>query len=151
MENLSVRHQVTKFLSLTSNELQISYLNDLEKERQEREDEEAAKMAFQTATGEKIRRYVPEEEDTPMNGDSVNWQNGGGPSSDAPAFTFKKAAKPKKDFGALLGVKKNGGAASAPSPLPSVASKATPAPAPAAAKAAPKSAALLAGYGSDSD
>jgi hypothetical protein len=121
---------------------------DGEKERQEMEDEEAAKLAFQSATGERIKRLVPEgDEDTQMDGlDGVHWSNGSNKPAEAPSFTFKKAAKPKKDFAAALGVKKGAGSAGAVSIAPVAIAKPV-----GTASVQAKKPVLLAGYGSDSD
>lgn len=114
---------------------------DLEKERQEREDKEAAKLAFQTATGEKIKRYVPEEDEAA----DVHWETGMNGTS-AGAFSFKPKTKAKKDFGAALGLKKSAAAPVSSSAAAVPVAKPTP-----AAKAPAKPASLLAGYDSDSD
>lgn len=65
---------------------------DLERERQEREDEEAARRAFQSGTGEKVQRIEEEAEETKIATPPV------------PAFT--RQPKKKKDFAAGLGIKK---------------------------------------------
>ena len=129
-------------------DITVEESRDLERERQEREDEDAAKLAFQTATGEKIKRYVPEEEELSNGADGVNWQNGSNGADTASAFSFKKVAKPKKDFGAALGVKK-GVSNAASAVAPETAAKIPPQAA--APKPVAKPAALLAGYDSDSD
>lgn len=73
---------------------------DEERLRQEKEDEEAARRAFETGTGEKVRRLG--EDETPDAGVV-------GPSaepSEPAAPSFKRVVKKKKDFGAALGIKK---------------------------------------------
>lgn len=92
--------------------------------RQEEEDAEAARKAFEGRSmpdigEEEIREE--EMEDTPI---------------EAPAAVFSKKPKEKKDFGAALGIKKKAAA---------------PAPVPPAKQPAPATNGLLAGYGSDSD
>jgi hypothetical protein len=119
---------------------------DLERVRQEREDEEVAKRAFLSATGERIKRFVPDEDEAAGPADDVHWQNGMNGSAATSAFTFNKATKPKKDFAAALGVKKNGVSSATPSPAPVAISKPPPAPV-----TATKPVGLLAGYDSDSD
>ncbi|KIW01370.1 uncharacterized protein PV09_07138 [Verruconis gallopava] len=122
----------------------ISDIIDAERERLEREDEEAAKAAFLSATGERIKRYVPEDgEESEFNGNGVNWGNGNTGSS---GFTFKKTAKPKKDYAAALGVKKSIEKAATNASAPPDAEKHNTAP-----TTATKPPALLAGYDSDSD
>jgi len=62
----------------------------------EREDEEAARRAFMTATGEKVKRLVEDDEaDKPD-----------GTPKPAPAPSFARTKKPKKPFSAGLGIKK---------------------------------------------
>lgn len=79
---------------------------DEERRRVEREDEEMARRAFMTETGEKVRRIGEGE-----------WEDGEGVGegkrkNDAdlmpppPVPTFKRAVKKKKDLGAALGIKK---------------------------------------------
>lgn len=127
-------------------EVGVQEMIDWEKQRQEQEDEEAAKLAFQSATGDRIKRLVEEDTGQSNGSDSVNWQNGNRTPAEAPSFAFKKAVKPKKDFGAALGVKQGAGGA-AKNPIAPVAI-AKPVPQSATAKNKP---ALLAGYDSDSD
>ncbi|EME81855.1 uncharacterized protein MYCFIDRAFT_32651 [Pseudocercospora fijiensis CIRAD86] len=68
---------------------------DEEKERIERELEEQARMAFQSSTGERVRRLGDELEDD----DSILMP--------PPAIpTFQRTAKAKKDPKAILGIKK---------------------------------------------
>lgn len=85
---------------------------DHERERQEAEDAEAAKLAFMTGTGERVRRLQEEEEDeqapnlvSPSIGDATNTIAALTPGeSSTPAFARIK--KKKKDFAAALGIKK---------------------------------------------
>jgi hypothetical protein len=83
---------------------------DLEAERLEREIEEQARLAFQSGTGEKIRRLNEEEEANGTNGE-IKEANGVAektamPPPPAPAPTFQRQVKKKKDFSAALGIKK---------------------------------------------
>ncbi|PLB52035.1 DUF572-domain-containing protein [Aspergillus steynii IBT 23096] len=87
---------------------------DENREREEREDEEAARRAFTTETGEKVKRLVEEEEDAqegPSTG--VGSGAGAGPSADAkptgampPPPSFARTKKPKKPLVNGLGIKK---------------------------------------------
>ncbi|KAF2456881.1 CWC16 protein [Lineolata rhizophorae] len=78
---------------------------DEERERQEREDAEAARKAFarladvmEEDDGEVADRVVPPpKHDSPAPTSSA---------AEAPAPTFKRTVKKKKDFGAALGIKK---------------------------------------------
>ncbi|KAL9579736.1 MAG: hypothetical protein Q9203_006573, partial [Teloschistes exilis] len=82
---------------------------DEERRRVEREDEERAKRAFQTESGEKVRRIGKE-------GDGVEEEEGGvegvGTSDKAtmpPPQTvpeFRRVVKKKKDLGKALGIKR---------------------------------------------
>ncbi|KAF2144008.1 uncharacterized protein K452DRAFT_246118 [Aplosporella prunicola CBS 121167] len=77
---------------------------DLERERQEREDEEAAKRAFETETGERVRRLgEPEQE-----GGESSAAAAKGAAAMPPPPSFKRAPKKKKDLSAALGIKKKG-------------------------------------------
>jgi hypothetical protein len=79
----------------------------LERERVEKEIEEAARRAFSTEEGEKVRRIVDGEEDEDLT--SAKFGNEESKSKDAslmPPPTFKRGVKRKKDFGAALGIKK---------------------------------------------
>ena len=73
---------------------------DEEAERVEKEIEEQARLAFQSGTGEKIKR-IGEDED----GDDASKEEQD-KAAMAPPQTFKRQAKKKKDFGAALGIKK---------------------------------------------
>lgn len=86
---------------------------DEERERIEREDEEAAKRAFMTESGEKIRRIGEEDAvPSPLVSASTSVSDvslrGEKEMSTAlmPPPTFKRAPKKKKDFSAALGIKK---------------------------------------------
>ena len=74
---------------------------DLERERQEREDEELAKKAFNTDDGEKVRRLALEEE---------KQEEASSEAKDVglmpPPPAVKRGVKRKKDFAAALGIKK---------------------------------------------
>lgn len=65
--------------------------HDAERERQEKEDEEIARRAFQTEAGEKVRRLAEQDEEA---------------KPDVPVPSFKKTVKKKKDLSAALGIKK---------------------------------------------
>lgn len=140
LDDIRTRNARREAIAKEGGDFEMKVDPDLEKERMEREDEEAARRAFLAATGERIKRYVPDEDEP---ADDIHWQNGG---SDTSSFTFKKSAKPKKDFGAALGVKRGSNNAMAPPPVPSAASGFTQ-----AAPVLAKPASLLAGYDSDSD
>ncbi|KAL8922467.1 MAG: hypothetical protein Q9208_005189 [Pyrenodesmia sp. 3 TL-2023] len=80
---------------------------DEERKRVEMEDEEAARRAFTTDTGEKVRR-IGEGEDE--DGDGVEGRETAKTAGELmpppPVPTFKRAVKKKKDLGAALGIKK---------------------------------------------
>ncbi|PGH29987.1 hypothetical protein GX50_07260 [[Emmonsia] crescens] len=68
--------------------------------RAQREDEEAARRAFMTDGGERVKRLVEDEADS---------LTGGTPAiekSDMPPPSFTRVRKPKKPFNAGLGIKK---------------------------------------------
>ena len=87
---------------------------DLEAERLEREIAEQARLAFQSGTGEKVRRLNEEEEANGGNGvakeaNGVAERTAMPPPpvpAPAPAPTFQRQVKKKKDFSAALGIKK---------------------------------------------
>lgn len=95
---------------------------DEEAERIERELEEQARRAFQSGTGERVRRLDEEIElqDSPMAEDVKRVDSTDAEDRAAmpppPAPTFQRQVKAKKDLGAVLGLKK---AAPAPAPTPS--------------------------------
>lgn len=62
----------------------------------EKEDEEFARRAFMTSTGEKVKRLVDEQEETAEKTKEPV----------TPSVSFTKARKPKKPFNAGLGIKK---------------------------------------------
>ena len=72
-------------------------MNDEEADRAEREIEEEARRAFQSGTGEKIKRLVKDD-------DSVDKHEIATPALPAP--TFQRQVKKKKDFSKALGIKK---------------------------------------------
>ena len=78
---------------------------DAGREKGEREDEEAARRAFMTETGEKVRRIGEDEEDEAVS-DLVLDVGKGKDKEFMPPPTFKKVPKKKKDFSAALGIKK---------------------------------------------
>jgi hypothetical protein len=63
----------------------------------EQEDEEATRRAFMTSTGEKVKRLVEDDETT--NGKAQDM-------APPPPPSFARVKKPKKPFGAGLGIKK---------------------------------------------
>ncbi|KAI5356624.1 putative saf4/Yju2 protein [Septoria linicola] len=85
---------------------------DEEAETIERELEEQAKMAFQSSTGERVRRLG--EDDWTEESSSSSSSSAGRPSAEAdraamppPALpTFQRTSKPKKNFAGALGIKK---------------------------------------------
>ncbi|KAK4539721.1 hypothetical protein LTR36_010432 [Oleoguttula mirabilis] len=85
---------------------------DEEAERVEREIEEQARRAFQGGTGERVRRLdeeieLGEEEDVQQRVDSAAAEDRAAmPPPPAPAPTFQRQVRKKKDFGAVLGIKK---------------------------------------------
>ena len=87
-----------------------SSVEDGEAERLEREIEVQARLAFQSATGEKVKRLNGEDE---VNGvDSKKAEANAAedkaamPPPPVPAPTFQRQIKKKKDFSAALGIKK---------------------------------------------
>jgi Saf4/Yju2 protein len=82
---------------------------DLERERQEKEDAEAARKAFETRKMPDLHEEVIDDDDP-----NVATASGAGPvNSEAPVEkpaepvpSFKRVMKKKKDFGAALGIKK---------------------------------------------
>ena len=76
---------------------------DLERERQEKEDEELAKRVFMTADGEKVRRLAEGEEGEDEVGPAARDTEMMPPP---PPTAVKRGIKRKKDFGAALGIKK---------------------------------------------
>lgn len=83
---------------------------DAARERQEKEDQELARRAFETEAGEKIRRIA----ELGDGADAVERDVAGmpGPAEvkpDAPIPSFRRTAKKKKDFSAALGIKKKTG------------------------------------------
>lgn len=83
-------------------EMALAYVKDDAEEarlKAEKEDEEAAKRAFMTSTGEKVKRLVEDEDETVEKTKEAP----------APAVSFAKVKKPKKPFGAGLGIKKKPG------------------------------------------
>jgi hypothetical protein len=78
---------------------------DAERERQEREDAEAARRAFETEAGEKVRRLADGDVDGAEPAavvvvDQVK------PPAEADTPIFKRVVKKKKDLSAALGIKK---------------------------------------------
>lgn len=82
-------------------EVALSYVKDDVDEARlqaEKEDEEAARRAFMTSTGEKVKRLVEDEETDSTAAKTVE--------APAPAVSFARVKKPKKPFSAGLGIKK---------------------------------------------
>lgn len=73
---------------------------DEEAERAEMEIEEQARLAFQSGTGEKVKRVVEED------GDDADGKAERDKATMPPPPTFQRQVKKKKDFGAALGIKK---------------------------------------------
>ena len=107
-------------------DIQIEPVDDLRK-RQEDEDAEAARRAFESRGLPDIGEETIEDDmdDVPV---------------EAPITVFARKAKEKKDFTAALGIKKK-----------AVSAVGTMAPSPTKMAAPPQSAGLLAGYDSDDD
>lgn len=83
---------------------------DEEAERIEKEIEEQARLAFQSGTGEKIKRLNEDDEVNGVDGKGL-LANGAEdkaamPPPPTPAPTFQRQVKKKKDFSAALGIKK---------------------------------------------
>ncbi|KAL8936825.1 MAG: hypothetical protein Q9216_004726 [Gyalolechia sp. 2 TL-2023] len=84
---------------------------DEERRRVEMEDEEMARRAFMTETGERVRR-IGEGEEEDGDGAQGGVIDQGKQKDDAvlmpppPVPMFKRAVKKKKDLGAALGIKK---------------------------------------------
>ncbi|KAL7267532.1 Pre-mRNA-splicing factor cwf16 [Rhizina undulata] len=78
---------------------------DLERERQEKEDEEAVKRAFQTDEGKFVRRVVDE---APEGSEAAGLSLAAAAPEEAKVEipSFKKTVKRKRDLGAALGIKK---------------------------------------------
>ncbi|KAL8662725.1 MAG: hypothetical protein Q9168_008216 [Polycauliona sp. 1 TL-2023] len=81
---------------------------DSERRRVEREDEEMARRAFMTESGEKVRRIGEEEEEGEDDGVgmAVAAKSVAGLMPPPPVPAFKRVVKKKKDLGAALGIKK---------------------------------------------
>lgn len=80
---------------------------DLERERQEREDEELARKAFEAEDGVKVRRLVEDTGDVEDEGlPKIETSTEAKDREAMPPPTFKRGVKRKKDFGAALGIKK---------------------------------------------
>ena len=93
-------------------EAEVEHLREEREETERLMDAEAARLAFTTASGERVRRLgdeLDEWRDTDMMlGDGG--ANGGAAAVDSlempPPPTFKRVVKKKKDFAAALGIKK---------------------------------------------
>lgn len=86
----------------------VQDVRDLERERQEKEDEEIARRAFETESGEKVRRLVDIEEAVDSSSVDVAAAKPVAPNDTLamPPPSFKRTAKKKKDLSAALGIKK---------------------------------------------
>ncbi|KAI9884193.1 MAG: Pre-mRNA-splicing factor cwf16 [Watsoniomyces obsoletus] len=88
-------------------------VRDEQKEREEREIEEAARRAFETEEGEKVKRFVDlDEEENGTDGKVSTGPLAGKAAEtkvDTIVPTFKKVVKKKKDLSAALGIKKKPG------------------------------------------
>jgi hypothetical protein len=81
----------------------------LQRERQEREDEEAAKKAFRTEENTFVRRVVEGEEEEGEAPKAVVAESSASATVDVTRVeipSFKKTVKRKRDLGAALGIKK---------------------------------------------
>lgn len=85
---------------------------DVEKEREEREIEEAARRAFMTDSGEKVKRIIDEDDNTPAPAQAPA-ANTTAPApavekkqADMPPPSFARVKKPKKPLTNSLGIKK---------------------------------------------
>ena len=77
----------------------------LEQKRIEQEDEEAARRAFMSEDGQKVRRLaVAGDEETAVS--AVTGKEGEKAKGELPPPSFKRAPKKKRDLGAALGIKK---------------------------------------------
>ena len=77
----------------------------LERKRIEQEDEEAARRAFMSEDGQKVRRLAVEgDEETAVS--AMTGREGEKAKEEMPPPSFKRAPKKKKDLGAALGIKK---------------------------------------------
>ena len=74
---------------------------DDERERIEKEIEEQARLAFQSGTGERVKRLGEDDEETGVLGKEERDK-----AAMPPPPTFQRQVKKKKDFGAALGIKK---------------------------------------------
>ncbi|KAK5166507.1 Pre-mRNA-splicing factor cwf16 [Saxophila tyrrhenica] len=80
---------------------------DEEVERAEREIEEQARLAFQSGTGERVKRVVEEDgEEGGVGGVESQADKDKKAMPPPPAPTFQRQPRKKKDFGAALGIKK---------------------------------------------
>jgi hypothetical protein len=99
LDEIRSRNARNEAVAKTGDVAVVRDVKDDERECQEREDEEAARRAFQTAEGAKIRRLVDDIE--------VEFDDAEELAAPEPAPVFKKPAKKaKKDFSSKLGIKK---------------------------------------------
>ena len=85
-----------------ANEKDEDRLMRLEKERVEKEIDEQARRAFETESGERVRRIG--DDDDGVDGDTMGGNKVG--EMLPPPPTFKRAPKKKRDLSAALGIKK---------------------------------------------
>ncbi|KAL8725774.1 MAG: hypothetical protein Q9166_007139 [cf. Caloplaca sp. 2 TL-2023] len=79
---------------------------DEERRRVEREDEEAARRAFMTETGERVRRIGDGEGEEEDGAGLADGKIAVGLMPPPPVPDFKRVVKKKKDLGAALGIRK---------------------------------------------
>ena len=87
-------------------EVAAAVQKDDEAERVEREIEEEARRAFQSGTGEKVRRLREEDDGVAAAGLQAARKLEDDRSAMPPPPTFRRQVKKKKDFSAALGIKK---------------------------------------------
>ena len=88
----------------------IQAVRDEELDRIQREDEEAAKRAFTTEAGEKIRRLGDEgDEADGLSGETFTSTPAPLVTAEPSIPTFKRVVKKKRDFSTALGIKKKPG------------------------------------------
>jgi len=84
----------------------VKDLATLQRERQEKEDEELAKRAFNTDDGKFVRRVVEGEDDIPVKTKMGESSSSLSDDKKIEIPTFKKTVKRKRDLAASLGIKK---------------------------------------------
>jgi DNA-directed RNA polymerase beta' subunit len=92
-----------------SDDVALTFVRDEADEaklQQEREDEEAARQAFMTSTGERVKRIVEEEEEEPAVLAGPSASKPSSVSMPPPSNSFARVKKPKKPAATSLGIKK---------------------------------------------